>query len=198
KDLKVNQLVPNKNEWLHYAASCQVLVARVLIEHISSMKEFNDVYPVHIQHQFSENTKKKSNIVTMPIINADESNYQDCVKILRTYEKWIWQLHQKAGLVDEDVPQIDETDFPTDQHADPGQPYAQVLFSNDDPMKSNKIVFAGDQLTRVRFSGAKDLLQGAHTPTYRFEHVHHSNQLCGTQKHLFYNTFTICCLLMNP
>ena len=65
--------------------------------------------------------------------------------------------HQSThGLVDEDVPEIDETD----QHIDPGQPYAKVLFSNDDPMKSNKIVFAGDQLTRVRFSGAKDLLQG--------------------------------------
>ena len=169
-NLRVSQLVPNKEEWEHFSASCQILIARVLVEHFPALKPFANVYPTHIQHEFSEFTKKKSEIVTMPIIDAGESKYQDCVKILRTYEKWIWQLHRKAGIVTEEMPDIDSSDFPPDQHADPGQPFGQIIFSDDDPMKSNKIVFAGDQLTRVRFSGAKDLLQGAHTPTDRFEH----------------------------
>ena len=73
------------------------------------------------------------------------------MQILRTYEKWIAEIYVKAGLL-EKIPDIDCVDTP------------------DDPMKEMKIAFAGDQLTRVRFAGAKDLLSGSHTPSDWFEH----------------------------
>ena len=67
------------------------------------------------------------------------------------------------------MPDTDDPLIPAGPAA-PGQMNAHTQATPNDPMKDMKVVFAGDQLTRVRFAGAKDLLSGAHTPTDRFEH----------------------------
>ena len=54
--------------------------------------------------------------------------------------------------------------------AAPGQTNAHHQDTHGDPMRDMKIAFANDQLTRVRFAGAKDLLSGSHTAPDRFEH----------------------------
>ena len=111
---------------------------------------------------------KKSMITSMPIINANEASYADCVKILRIYESWISEIYQRAGLLP-DIPPTANPPVP-EGPALPGQTHSFKVFSEGDVMKNMKIVFAGDQLTRVRFSGAKDLLAGSHTPVDRLEH----------------------------
>ena len=156
------------SEWKQCAESAKIIVGRTILPFLPQFKFLKGIIPDHIPHQYSEHMAQQSTIVTMPIINANEAKYEDCVKILRTYEKWIAEIHVQAGLLRE-VPDTDDPLVPAGPAA-PGQTNAHAQATPNDPMKDMKVVFAGDQLTRVRFAGTKDLLSGAHTPTDRFEH----------------------------
>jgi hypothetical protein len=155
-------------EWKMYAESAKVIVGRIILEFFPKFKCLKSVIPTHIPHVYSNKMAQKSTIVNLPIINANEAKYEDCVLILRTYEKWIAEIFVKAGLL-EKIPDVENPPVPEGPAA-PGQTQAHSGDTADDPMKEMKIAFAGDQLTRVRFAGAKDLLSGSHTPSDRFEH----------------------------
>ena len=158
----------NVSEWKEYAKSAKVLVGRIIAEFLPKFKWIKSILPIHIPHRYSKEMAVRSTIVSLPILNANEAKYEDCVHILRSYEKWIAEIYVKAGLLDE-IPDVENPPLP-DGSAAPGQPDAHREDTPNDPMREMKIPFAGDQLTRVRFAGAKDLLSGSHTPSDRFEH----------------------------
>ena len=158
----------NVNEWKTYAECAKIIVGRTVLEFCPKFKFLRAVIPNHISHEYSPQMSQKSTIVSLPIVNANESKYDDYVNILRTYEKWIAEIYVQAWLLDE-IPHTDSPPVPEGPAA-PGQTNAHRQDTNDDPMREMKIPFAGDQLTRVRFAGAKDLLSGSHTASDRFEH----------------------------
>ena len=155
---------------MHLFAS-NIIVNRLSFNHLDNTSLKSIVTP-SIEHKFSKEMTQKSTIVSLPILNCNENNYHDCVTILRTYEKWIFEIYQKAGLINQYPYLLQNPNLPDPPICNPGQPGAHALPTSNDPMYSIKIPFAGDQLTRVRFAGAKDLLAGAHTPPDRFEHFY--------------------------
>ena len=111
---------------------------------------------------------EKSEITAMPIINANEASYQDCVKILDTYTHWIVEIFTKANkLPAGSLPEPQNLPIPEDAETRPGQPEAHQFHPEEN--MDLKMCTSGDQLTSQRFRGTKTLRKGAHTPQERME-----------------------------
>ena len=153
-----------------FIENMKVIVGRLLVQFCPAFNFLSNpnVIPKHIKHKYWDEMQKPSLIIPCPLLDANEQKYEDCVIILRALEEWIYEIYRKARKVDErPVPQ--HPDLPS-AHANAGQTFAHSIGTADDPMKDIRVHLSGDQLTRVRAAGTKDILAGAHTPTDRFEH----------------------------
>ena len=103
----------------------------------------------------------------------EERKYDDVVDILCSYENTLEDMFEKAGLIK--VPEGTKAAASgvslSGAASRPGQPGAHRRnYGDNDHMKDVEVPFGGDQLTRQRFAGAKDLRRGCHTAKDRFEH----------------------------
>ena len=151
----------------------KVIICRILTKYLPAFSVFKNIVPTHIDHAYQDEMSKKSVIVPLPIQMKDEKNYADVVDILSSYEDAIEDIYVKAGVIKKpDNSQIGKLkENTTSSHSRPDQPGAHVTSEDsNDHMKGISVPFGGDQLTRVRFAGAKDLRAGAHTAKDRFDH----------------------------
>lgn len=163
--------VESKKLWENY----KVIISRILVEYLPAFSIFKNIVPTHIDHAHQDEMSKKSVIVPLPIQMKDEKNYADVVDILSAYENAIEDIYVKAGVIKEPDKEVIRSgslkDNTTLSHSRPDQPGAHVTSEDSsDHMKGISVPFGGDQLTRVRFAGAKDLCAGAHTAKDRFDH----------------------------
>lgn len=77
----------------------KVIVGRIAVEFLPKSKFLYNVIPAHIKHKYSNKLSKYSSIIPLPILQCNENNYNDYVTILRQYEKWIFEIYNKVGLI---------------------------------------------------------------------------------------------------
>ena len=169
-------------EWLNCvhqkknAIRCRyrILLAQILFEHFPELCLFKPHISAHTECLFSEKTSMKSEVITLPVLMKDEKKYADCVDVLDQLEKWTQKLYSDAELCSIPNP-TGNTDQPAiGNRSRPDQPASHVhpVPSCDDPLSGIKIPCYGDQLTRVRLAGAKDLRAGCHSAAERLDHLY--------------------------
>ena len=153
----------------------RVYAGRIIAKAIPKLSFLAEVLPKHIPHQYSEEMKVKSEVLTLPVLMKDEKKYADCVDVMDTFEDWIHEIHTKAsGTVGINVPPRPPGRPAIHGPSRPDQPssHAPPVPDPADPLCGVKVPCIGDQLTRVRFAGAKDLRAGAHTCKDRLDHLY--------------------------
>lgn len=163
----------NHDETRKLREDFKVLVGRILVKHIRSLSFLKSIIPGHIASKYPKEMAQKSTIVPLAIQFKQEKKYDDVVDILCSYENTLEDIYSKAGVID--VPESSKpatTDGTlagaTSRPSQPGAHFRQA--DEQHHMKDVSVPFGGDELTRVRFAGAKDLRRGCHTAKDRFDH----------------------------
>ena len=182
RDLKtcnVRNIVAVSNAELNVIRSrYRILLVKLLFEQLPEFRVFQAHMPSVTYCKYSEQTCLKSEIITMPILLKDEKKYSECVDVLDQLEKWTYEIYSAAGLCNVVSTSSDVTPEPAPtpimSRSRPDQPASHFppVPSSDDPMPGVKIPCYGDQLTRVRLAGTKDLRAGCHSASQRLDHLY--------------------------
>ena len=171
----IHEIVAVNNEELKAMRSrYRVIVAKLLFEHFEAFKMFKSYVPQTTQCIYAKEMSAKSEVLTMPVLMKDEKKYSDCVDILDQLEKWTYEIYSAAGLCSVDK-ELSEDIIPAIRATSrPDQPAAHVppAATESDPLHGVKIPCYGDQLSRVRMAGAKDLCAGCHLTKHRLDHIY--------------------------
>lgn len=197
----------------------RVIIQNLLFEHFPFFSSFqHSLSPSVTPCRYSDEMAEKSKTVTMPIVMKDEKKYAECVDLLDQLEHWTHQIYSAAGMCQlSDSSHSDSVPAalsasplpappppappPTIQlHSRPDQPGSHIppTSSVEDPLRGVKVPIFGDQLTRVRLAGAKDLRAGCHTAQERFDHLY---PICIVDWHtkrsyLKVNSVSLCILMI--
>jgi hypothetical protein len=152
----------------------KVLIGRVLLSSIPCLSFLKSVIPDHISHVYQKEMSEKSIVVPLPMQFKDEKKYSDVVDILDYYETELENIYTKAGVIQKPV-EDSTAKQPVSiegRSSQPDQPGAHCnKVDENDHMKAISVPFGGDQLTRVRFAGAKDLRAGSHTAKHKNKYI---------------------------
>jgi hypothetical protein len=175
KDCNVHQLVDISPVELEAIRSrYKILVAKLLFEHFSAFEMFMPHVSTTTKSNNDKEMSTKSEVLTMPIMMKDEKKYADCVDVLDQLEAWTHEIYTAAGLCSTQPESADDTTPTITTTSRPDQPASHIppVESENDPLRGVKVPCFGDQLTRVRFAGARDLRAGCHSAKQRLDHLY--------------------------
>ncbi|XP_028416394.1 uncharacterized protein LOC114540402 [Dendronephthya gigantea] len=175
KDCNVHELVNiNPLELEAIRNRYTILVANILFEYFPYFGAFRQYLPKATNCAYKSEMETKSEVLTMPVLMKDEKKYAECVDVLDQLEKWTHDIYEAAGLCSPPPSDVQDATPTIGTHSRPDQPGSHIppVETDTDPLCGVKVPCFGDQLTRVRFAGARDLRSGCHTAKQRLDHIY--------------------------
>ena len=153
----------------------KMLVAIVLLKKFTEFSSLKlcMLEDLNLTHEDSDAAAIKSEIITMPVLMKDEKKYSDCVDVLDQLEEWVHDIYKSSGhWKDPAQPRVPYPIVVVPTRPDQPRSHIPPAALDSDPIHGVKIPCFGDELTRVRFAGARDLRSGCHTAKQRLDHLY--------------------------
>ena len=77
----------------------KILAARILCEFLPEFGFLKELIPAHLPTAYSQEMSAKSVVIPFPVLKKDEKKYSEVVDVLDQLETWVYDIHNKAGLV---------------------------------------------------------------------------------------------------
>lgn len=171
-DVNVREIVtPTAEEVSSTRGRYKMLLANIICESLQAFKSFKDLVG-STSSCYPDEMRSPSVIVPYPVMMKDEKKYAELVAVLDTMETWIEELYSKAGIANKTSVPVLISGPPIGTTSRPDQPGSHIprILPPDDPLP--KVPCYGNQLSRVRLAGGKDLRAGCHTPKDRLDHLY--------------------------
>ncbi|XP_068685296.1 uncharacterized protein [Montipora foliosa] len=152
----------------------KIFLGKIVCEFLPAFEFLKGVVPAKTPCQYEVEMSTASVVVPLPVLMKDEKKYAEVVDVLDQLEAWVREIYSKAGRC---APPYPEHVTPVPAIAAPSRPdqpssHVPPIPQANDPLANLRVPCFGDQLTRVRLAGAKDLRAGSHTPQDRLDHLY--------------------------
>ena len=96
-NMHVSDFLPSKEDMSAIQSDYVILMSWVAMKYLPFFKMFEDIVPKTICEPPFEDLKRKSKVIPLAVLFENEQYYQDVVKILAYYEKFITESCEKLG-----------------------------------------------------------------------------------------------------
>ncbi|XP_062568267.1 uncharacterized protein LOC134230452 [Saccostrea cucullata] len=101
EDITISSFLPSLDEQKILEKELVFLVASILIEHIPSLEsELKDIYPDHLQHEFSNYAGLKTKQYPLGLYDCDEKKTVDVIQLLQTLQKKYVPMKEDGTFVE--------------------------------------------------------------------------------------------------
>lgn len=87
--IAANKFLPNSDDITAIRRNLVMIVSRMITEYIDGLSVLSKAIPKHIEHKYSSEMAKKSDVVVLDVLMKNEASRSDMIDIMHTMQKYL-------------------------------------------------------------------------------------------------------------